>query len=227
MKIDLILNVNLPRVPLHSDPDRALMLMKENHVRSLPVIAKDRYEGMVSDERLLEHMKSAGGNSRPESLASLIDRGSVHLTLDAHVGEAIRLFSETSHDVLPVLGSNQTLLGCVLEKELMDFAGELLSVYEKGSTVEVRFNGHDFSLTEVVRLIEENQARIMSLNSLPGAPGADRHHIEIKVNVLDGSRIRAALARAGYSVRLLGEEEDLEDKDFRDRIEELMKFIEP
>ncbi|MBN8705493.1 MAG: CBS domain-containing protein [Bacteroidetes bacterium] len=232
MNVDHLINFKIPNVTKNEVPERALSLMKENHIRTLPVVDSGVFTGLVTDEKILDLLQSpAKINEKKKAplsptIKSLIEKQTLHLTLKDNVYEAIRLFSHTENDILPVLDVDSRYLGCVVEKELMDMAGELLSVNENGSLIEITFSNLYYSLSEVIKIIEENDGRIMSLNSIPSAKGSLLHRVEIKLNVMDGSRIKALLQRAGYSVKILGFDDEHQEEELRERALELLRYFE-
>lgn len=233
MTIDYVINFTVPAISRNELPEKALSLMKDHHIRSLPVVDSGLFSGMLSDERLLTHLNKSrkpspqGKRLVSSSVKNLVEKTSVHLTLRDSVYEALRLFSHTEHDLLPVLDVDLRYLGCVTERELVGVTGDLLSVNEIGCVLELNFSTLYYSVAEVIKIIEDNDARILSLNSLPASRGSDVHRIEIKLSVLDGSRIKSLLERAGYVVRLQGTDENVHEEELRERAQELLRFIEP
>ena len=81
---------------------------------------------------------------------------------------------------------------------------------------------NDYSLGEIARLMEENNAKILSL-MLCNKTESSRITICIKINLIDASAVIQTLRRFDYNVS--GSFDNVGNDDLRERFESFMKFL--
>jgi acetoin utilization protein AcuB len=82
----------------------------------------------------------------------------------------------------------------------------------------------DYSLAEISRYIEENNAKVISSTMVEDPLDKGKIKLTLKINQQDMSRIVATLERFGY--RVIGRyQENRRDDDNKDRLDMLMKYL--
>ena len=119
--------------------------------------------------------------------------GSMHFTA------ALNLFSKNALSLLPVLNEQQECTGVILQKNLNDLLAQFLGVDHPGAIIVVSVSPYQYSLAELSRLVETNNAQISQLNThFDEATGA--LIITIKLNKEEADIIIATLQRYNYQV---------------------------
>ena len=98
------------------------------------------------------------------------------------------------------------------------------SVQMPGGILVLSMDLMDYSLAEISRYVEENNAKIISSTMVEDSLDKGKIKLTLKINQLDLSRIVATLERFGY--RVIGRyQEDARDDDSKERLDMLMKYL--
>jgi hypothetical protein len=98
------------------------------------------------------------------------------------------------------------------------------SVQMPGSILVLSVDLIDYSLAEIARFVEENNAKIISSTIVEDTLDAGKIKVTIKINQLEISRIVATLERFGYTV--IGRYQDQQPEDAgKERIDMLMRYL--
>lgn len=141
-----------------------------------------------------------------------------------HVFEAMRLMLQYERCSIPVVDDQMTFLGTVRKQEVLEALTGMLNLAEYGSIVTIELQRRDFSLTEIVHLVETEGAKILGI--AVEVPDADTslYEVSIKLNIRDVSRVAASLRRYGYFVSTESGAEAF-GMDLETRADELIKYI--
>ena len=82
----------------------------------------------------------------------------------------------------------------------------------------------DYSLSEISRLVEENDAKIISLY-VGAQKDSTEIDVTIKLNVFDLSPIIRNFERYGYNIKATYRDDDRLESLYRDRFEEFMRYL--
>jgi CBS domain-containing protein len=141
-----------------------------------------------------------------------------------HVFEAARLMLLYEMRFIPVVDKDWVYQGTVRKQKVLEALTGMLNLAEYGSVVTIELQQRDFSLSEIIRLIEEEGAKILGVTvEIPDTEN-DRYEVSIKLNLQDISRVAAALRRYGYLISTESGNE-IFDIDLENRADELMKYL--
>jgi hypothetical protein len=82
----------------------------------------------------------------------------------------------------------------------------------------------DYSLAELSRLVEENNARILSSSVKQDPSDISKIKVTLKINLEDISNIVATFERFEYKIISRFQETEVTESD-RDKIDELLKYL--
>lgn len=190
--------------------EEALFRMEEMDVDCLPVVDRttDKLSGEVS-EALLKRLKD-----RQARIASVQLQEAVLVYEDQHIFEAIRQMLQHEVRLLPVVDKEMTYQGAICKKDILEALSSLLNLAELGSILTIEMEQRDFTLSEIVHLIELEGAKILGIGVETPTPDSQRFRVSVKLNVRDVEAVMAALRRYGYHVsgetEAYSEESDLE-----------------
>ena len=110
-----------------------------------------------------------------------------------------------------------------MEPTIKDLLLKKLEV-EESCVIQLEMGAYDYSLSEIARIVEENDAKILGLtvDSIPEDPG--RILVSILVNKPDCGAILQSFYRYNYNVADTFSSPD-EDSDLRNRYALLMKYL--
>jgi len=183
----------LPMLHLEDKVSFALQCMEDFDVQHLTVVKDDYYLGLVSKENLLD-------TDEANTLDTLSDQLlRVGLAGSAHFLTALDLFTKHHLSLLPVLNEQQECIGIITQQHLNDNLAQFLGVAKPGAIIVLSISPFQYSLAEMSRLVETNNAQIVQLNSFfDEATGA--MIVTIKLNRDEAAAIIATFQRYDYQV---------------------------
>lgn len=212
-----LITSHYPALNLYDKVSLALQFMDDFDVQHLPVVAEDKFFGLISKHDLLD----ASEESVLEELAHDFILKSVKGS--EHFFSALKLASLLSISLVPVVSETGELLGSIPENQLIKAASKFLGTEEPGAVIVLEMERKNYSFGEISRLVETNDAYITQFNTT--------HEIEtglllvtIKVNKLEVSDIIATFQRYEYSIRYFIGEEDYENE-IRYNYDHLMSYL--
>lgn len=184
---------NFPVMHLEDKASYVLQCMEDYDVFHFPVIKDNHLMGLVLKEDLLDI-------DSDQSIIILADQFlKVSIVHSAHFTVALNLFSQHQLSLLPVLNDQQEFAGVILQKKLNDYLVNFLGIDLPGAIIVVSIAPYQYSLAEVSRLVETNNAQITQLNTSYDELAATLM-ITIKLNKEDAGAIIASLQRYNYTL---------------------------
>lgn len=220
MIVDQLVSKATPPLKPTDTVEYALGLLMEVRVRHLPVVdAERRVIGILSEEQLLD----AAGPDIP-LVALLSVREPVSVTLHTHLFEVARLMMEHDLTTIPVVEEG-LYAGLVRRHELFDWFARTLGTHASGAILAVELEERDYSLSQLVFAVEQNDVRVLSLSTDTVEDAPSRVRVTIKLNVRDATRVKHVLEHRGYHVvAAFGEEDDQEELVYR--VQQFMRYLE-
>lgn len=197
--------------------EEALGIMNEFYIRHLPVVQDGELLAVISEDDVLnaDPLTLVGDYLRPARPPSVFT--------DDHLYDVMRILTEYKLTVVPVIDHENNYLGLITNEELLRQFGESSTFSSQGSIVVLEVLRHDYSLSEISRIVESEGAIILS-SFVRSIEGSNRLEVTIKVN---SERIAATLAtfeRYNYSVKASYNEKQLTDA-LRERFDSLMNYL--
>jgi predicted transcriptional regulator len=195
-----------------------LLLMEEARVRHLPVLQEGVYQGLVSEEQLLESLHEEINVSR-----DAYRYYHVNITSGSHLFEAIGLIGEHNLSMLPVLDTSNKYIGYIYPQDVVVEMGKMLSIKNPGGIVVLEMRSNDYQLSQIAQIIESNDARILACY-LTLNPSTNMIEVTLRINKKDLSPVLNTLRRYNYSISATYHE-SVEDAEMMNRYENFMKFL--
>ncbi len=183
----------LPMLHLEDKVSFAMQCMEDFDVQHLAVVKDDYFIGLVNKADLLDTDES-------NNLATLSDQIlRIGIAGSAHFLTALDLFTKHHLTILPVLNEQQECIGVITQQHLNDNLAQFLGVTQPGAIIVLSISPFQYSLAEMSRLVETNNAQIVQLNSFfDEASGALL--VTLKLNRDDAGAIIATFQRYDYQV---------------------------
>lgn len=124
---------------------------------------------------------------------------------------------------MAVLDEQGEYQGVLKTKDVVKALSNSLSIRSSGSIIVIRVKPIDYSLSDLSRIIEYSDAKIMGFFIFE-VEGSDELEVHIKLNTGILKHILATLERYDYKVVQYFNREDLAD-DMDQRFENLMNYI--
>ena len=141
-----------------------------------------------------------------------------------HIFEAARLMLQYELQYLPLVDEESTFLGMIRKEKVLQSISRMLNLAEEGSVITIELDPIDFSVSELIQVVETEGAKILGLTVEPPEDTHNTFHVSMKLNMKDLSRVTDALKRYDYEV-LVESENTVFGKDLEHRADELIKYM--
>ena len=192
--------------------------MHEFRVSHLPVVKGNEYIGLVSENDIYD----LADPSQP------ISKAFQHLPKpfingNRHVYEVMKIIADAKITVVPILDEDNKYIGCTDLLYLMSQITAINSIKEPGGILVLVMNVHDYSLTQIARFVEENNAKILS-SYITSLPDSTEIEVTLKINTTDLERIIRTFNRYDYVIKASFSKSQFND-DLKKRYDELMNYL--
>jgi len=148
----------LPVLSLEDSGQKAQMLMRDFQIYHLPVVHKEEYIALISEDDILDWDSPEAKLGSAEFL-----KFRPAIFADHHPIEAIKLLKEFKLSLLPVIDEERNILGCVTKEGLFDFLTETSTFNQEGGIIVLKLDKIDYSLSEITRLAESNNISVQGV----------------------------------------------------------------
>jgi len=202
------------------DIAQALDLFEEMDSQVLPVIEPTTRKliGLLKIGEI-EHI-----NDKAIKLCQLDLKEPVKVYSRQHLFEAIRLMLLHEIRLLPVVDNDMTYLGLLRKARLLEVLSDMLNLAEYGSVITIDIKQRDYTLSEIVQVIEAEGAKILGIAVETPSPDKNSFSVSIKLNIEEVSRVASALRRYGYNISSETISETFH-VDFEARADELLNYL--
>jgi CBS domain-containing protein len=214
-----LINEMIPALTLKDSAEKAILWMEELRTKLLPVIEQGKFRGFISEEAIFEY----NDIEKEISEIRLIGENS-YVNKDQHFFDVIKILKENNVDMVAVSGEDLNYLGVITVEDIIKAFSQTSAIQSPGAIIVISVRQIDYTLSEVVRLIEENNAKVLGtlLQNDPNDP--ENILLTVKINTPDLTRIVATLERFGYTI-VERYQEVSEKFSTLDRLDLLMKYI--
>lgn len=195
----------------------ALALMDDFKLKHLPLLRDGMYRSLVSEKELL---------AMPDPSETIGDSTffAPSVQEDTHIHEALSLITRYQLSLLPVINAQGEYLGTITRDKLIDILSELCNAEAAGSVFVLEVNPQDYSLTDIARLIESNNAHVLNVLSYTDKD-TGRLRLIIKIDLEDASPVIRSFERFNYTVLYYFMEKGMVDDLLQQRMEELVHYM--
>lgn len=141
-----------------------------------------------------------------------------------HVFETARLMFANDLYLLPVVDHEHKYKGMVLKEDVVDALSSMFNLIATGSVLTIEFAERDYSLSDIVRIIEIEGGKILGIAVQQPNERNNNYRASVKLNLQDSSVVSAALRRYGYLI-ISEENSELLEYDFSERADELIRYL--
>ena len=213
---ELIKN-ELPHLKSTDSVQQALELMHEFHVSHLPVVIHQKNAGLLHEEDLM----NADAQATIESIIQLADQVAVQAG-DFFLAP-LKKMHQHRLSLLPVVKEDGEYLGVITAEDLLNAAAHYNAAAEPGGIIILQMPPANFTISELGRIVESNDARIIHLNTWTDAANGELM-VAMKINKNDLHDILASLERYEYNVvQYFGD--NLSEEELRLNFDHLMNYL--
>ncbi|WP_245328373.1 CBS domain-containing protein [Hymenobacter aquaticus] len=215
-----LLNQMIPPLKVSDSAGKAAKWLEEFHVGQLPVLDNRLYRGLITEADLLDH-------DQPDEPLTSVAFGfaDVHVQRDQHFYSIMELAIQNKVQLVPVLDDKQEYLGVVTVGDTLAAFGQLPIAAGQGGILVLSMDERDYSLTQISRYVEENNAKVLSAHVAQDEHDPYKIRLTLKLNTPNMARITATLERFGYLItaQFSGAGEVGENE--QERLDGLLKYL--
>lgn len=196
MKIQSFMVSNPITIPEGTSIQDAILLMKENSIRHLPVVdRKKKLVGLVTLSDLKQGlMPSMLGDV---SLSDLVNRSPFTVSADDDIEVAAKLMYQHKISGMPVVNGGE-LAGMITETDLLRAFIDMMGILTDSSRLDVVVDELPASLQKVLQVIQKNGADIISVAHKPIPDGRRVYYFRLRLCKTAG--IKEQLENEGFEV---------------------------
>lgn len=197
MKVKEYINQIIPALKLHDTLDEALILMEEHKIAELPIInLEDELVGLITETFLLE-TSDLSQTIEQTNLPKYLPNG---LLGDKHVFDTFSYLSTNQLTIVPVIDASHKYLGSISIHDLIPVFGKISSFNDPGGIVVLGMKTTNYSLSDIARIVETNNAKVLSSFILSDELNPENMRVVVKVSVTRINRIIASFERYDYKI---------------------------
>jgi acetoin utilization protein AcuB len=213
-----LINDSFPPLKLSDTGLKALNWMEEFRLEHLPIVDGLTYFGLVSEEDILK-LASLDQPLANHNLPLI----KPYVRFNQPVFELVKLISQDKLTIVPVLDSAGNYAGLVTLKDIIKHYSDSGIFDDATGVIVLEVGVKNYSISEISRLIEQEDARILSLYVTPNAEN-ETLDLTIKINQPELSRILSSFTRHGYLVKEHYHQSEFID-DMQSRYDSLMNYL--
>lgn len=202
--------------------DHALEHMRDLEIEKLPVVDAETRQvaGIMSASDLQRH------EGEEQSVGKILEPGEPILVHpEQHIFEVTGLLLRNKVRFLPVVDEEGRYLGIVWRKHLFGSLSDMLSLSETGSVITVAVEQANYVLSDIIRFIEQEEARVLGLTVETHQNSKTIKRVSVKLDQTDVSRVVASLRRHGYVVQSESKD-DMIEMEYEQLADEFLRFLE-
>lgn len=214
-----LINHMIPPLKKGDSAKKATAWMEELRVNQLPVIEDGQYRGLISEDVILEDNDDSKSVSQYKLLGE-----ECFVFENQHFYDVLKIVSDHGVQLVAVLEEDQTFLGVISIKDTVTAFAQSAAVQSPGGILILSLKQIDYSLAEISRLVESNDAKILSCIVNNDIFDANMIKLTLKINKTDLTTIIATLERFEYNIIAKFEESPMETSE-KERLDILFKYL--
>ncbi|MEQ8574545.1 MAG: cbs domain containing protein, partial [Fulvivirga sp.] len=143
---------------------------------------------------------------------------------NTHFYDVLKVAAENKAKMVGVLDDELKYIGVISVQDTVTAFAQSAAVHMPGGILVLSMSQIDYSLAEISRLIEENNAKILSSSVKEDELDGSKLRVTLKINKLDLTAIIATLDRFGYKIIARFQETKIEEGQ-KDRLDLLLRYL--
>ncbi|MFN0276259.1 MAG: CBS domain-containing protein [Chitinophagales bacterium] len=213
-----IISESIPPLKTTDTGEKAIEWMYEFKLTHLPLVENKKFLGLVGEDDILDF------NDTKEQLGTFLKNLQKPYVLELeHIYDVMRLATNLRSSVIPVVDAEMNYLGIITAQSLIFHFSKMSSISDPGGIIILELNTkNDYVLSEIARIVESNDAHVLSMSLNMEASG--KYIVTLKLDVGEIKHIIATFERFEYTVQAYFDENDLNDV-YKDRYDALMNYL--
>ncbi len=212
------IDASLPFLRTTDTVEYALDLMQEYKQEALAVVHDNHCIGLLTEHFLLEF----DGLMKIENLKEHCIQQQVVET--AHIFDVLKLATANTLVCVPVINAEQEYVGIITAQKIMQHFAQDAALENNGGVLVLEMESRDYSLTEISRIVESNNAAILH-SMISSIPNQQKLYVSLKINKDDLKDIQLSFERYQYNVIAVIHQSEYEIQ-LKERYDSLMRYLE-
>jgi acetoin utilization protein AcuB len=214
-----LINQMIPPLKGADTAQKAIAWMEEFHIAQLPVVEDRNYKGLVSEAIILE-----SGDLQREVSALNLESANIFVQAGTHFYDVVKLAMKNKLQLIAVVDDQKKYLGVISVSDTASAIAQMFASQGPGGILVLSLKENDYSLSQISRLVESNDAKILSSFVVNDEVDASHIKVTLKLNRMDLSRIIATFERYDYRIIAQFQEAELMSND-KERLDLLFKYL--
>lgn len=214
-----LINQMIPALKLTDTAEKAIIWMEELKTNQLPVIDNRNFKGLISEDIILE----SNDLDRKIGDFKLISE-QCYVNDDQHLFDIIRLAQECDSELVAIIDRNGDFLGVSRHEDTMKAFSNTLAVQGQGGIIIMEMRFIDYSMAEISRLIESDDAKILGFYLSQDHKDPNFVFLTLKLNKVDLTTVIATLERFDYKIVAKFHESSNRDTE-KERLDNLLNYL--
>lgn len=214
-----LINQMIPALKLTDTAEKAIIWMEELKTNQLPVIDNRNFKGLISEDIILE----SNDLDRKIGDFKLISE-QCYVNDDQHLFDIIRLAQECDSELVAIIDRNGAFLGVSRHEDTMKAFSNTLAVQGQGGIIIMEMRFIDYSMAEISRLIESDDAKILGFYLSQDHKDPNFVFLTLKLNKVDLTTVIATLERFDYKIVAKFHESSNRDTE-KERLDNLLNYL--
>ncbi|MAQ31989.1 MAG: hypothetical protein CMD26_04595 [Flavobacteriales bacterium] len=188
-----IIKRDLSAPKLNDSAINTLAVMEEHKISHVPVVDENnKFIGLI-DELSIINMSNIQNplNSIKKTMKNIF------LLENAHVFQSIQTLTSHLLSIIPIVNENNTYLGYIEQIDIIQKLGLSQTNYDNLNIIVIALHKKDYILSEISRLIEENNGKIITLWQ---EIIEDKINVHLALNCINCDTIIKTLERYEYNI---------------------------
>ncbi|MEM7548794.1 MAG: cbs domain containing protein [Bacteroidota bacterium] len=214
-----LVNLLIPPLKPSDKLGKVLTWMDELRVNQLPVVDHEVFQGFVLSDEVMD-MNDA------KAAVSEVQLHGVNCSINEsqHFFDVMKTASDFEMEMVAVLNDVNLYQGSIGIGDTMNAFAQTTSVQNPGAILVLSLNQIDYSLSEISRLVESDDIKILSSHTSVDVMDPSKLKLTLKLNETEVSRVMATLERFNY--RIVSQFKDTTTVDNnQERLDILMKYL--
>lgn len=214
-----LINYMIPPLRPEDKISKAKQWMEELRLSELPVTEEGRFLGIIDEELIFnEELKYPLIGDYPlVGQKCIVNAGS-------HYYDVLKTSAAEGFRIVGVQDELHQYLGVVSIEDVVEAFAQNSSVSTPGAIIAIRLKFNDYSLSEISRIIEYNDAKILSSYLSPHSENPSDLNLTLKINKEEITHIIASLENHGFYIETSYNTADSSYEE-KERLDILMKYL--
>lgn len=214
-----LINQMIPPLKPGDSANKAIVWMEELRSNQLPVVDDGKFKGFISEEIILDE-----SNIEVPVSSFELKGEKCYVSKGAHFYDIIKTASEYDLQLVAVLEEDSSYCGVITVQDTIASFAQTAAVQAPGGILVISLSMKDYSLSEISRLIEAEDAKILSSSIKADEFDSAMLRLTLKINQTDLTRIVATLERFEYKIIARYQESGVTDNQ-KERLDSLLKYL--